>query len=70
MLNRKTNQDLNCDNNDKSRIKIEHTQNVKHISYQRTTMHKFILALTEGLNAIGEGMEKQHDEDLMEKNNS
>ena len=67
MLDRKTNQILNRENNDKDRIRIKHAQNVKNISYHSTTMHKFMLALTKGISAIGEGMEKQHDEDLITK---
>ena len=36
-------------------------------SYQQTTISKIIRTIVEGIATIGEGMEKQHDEDLLEK---
>ncbi len=42
----------------------------KTYSYQNTSMFKFIKAITEGIGAMGEGLEKQNDEDLMIKKKS
>ncbi|MFT5452466.1 MAG: hypothetical protein ACI9N9_001958 [Enterobacterales bacterium] len=36
-------------------------------SYQQTGIFKIIRMIVEGIEAIGEGMERQHDEDLIIK---
>ena len=65
MLDEKTNHIYN--NCKKDNVESKHTHNSKNHSYKQTTMYKFMQSLSDGLSAIGEGMEKQHDEDLMIK---
>ena len=43
------------------------SSNRKIYSYKNAGMIKFIKIVAEELGAIGEGMERQHDEDLMVK---
>ena len=45
------------------------SSNRKIYSYQKSGITKFIRIIAEGFVAIGEGMERQHDEDLMIKKN-
>lgn len=41
--------------------------NKRNNSYQQSAMFKFIQMLADGIDAIGEGMSKELDEDLLEK---
>ena len=36
-------------------------------TYQQTAMFKFMRMLANSINAIGEGISKEHDEDLLAK---
>lgn len=44
--------------------------NRKANSYHKTSMYKFLKTISEGMGAMGEGLTKQHDEDLMSKKKS
>ncbi len=39
--------------------------NKRNNTYQQTAMFKFMRSIAEGIDAIGEGMSKQHDEKLI-----
>lgn len=41
--------------------------NKRSNTYQQTAMFKFMRSIAEGIDAIGEGMSKQHDENLTAK---
>ncbi|MDW3095501.1 MAG: hypothetical protein R8G33_07510 [Gammaproteobacteria bacterium] len=44
--------------------------NKRNNTYQQSAMFKFMQMLAESIDAIGEGMSKQHDEDLLVKKKS
>ncbi len=44
--------------------------NKRSNTYQQTAMFKFMRTIAEGIDAIGEGMSKQHDENLTVKKKS
>ena len=43
------------------------TVNKRNNTYQQTAMYKFMRSIADGIDAIGEGMSKQHDENLSAK---
>ena len=44
--------------------------NKRSNTYQQTAMYKFMRTIADGIDAIGEGMSKQHDEKLTVKKKS
>ncbi len=44
--------------------------NKRNNAYQQTALFKFMRMLADSINAIGEGISKEHDEDLLTKKKS